>query len=153
MRTRTLVLPAFIFVVLISAVGLWMDLLVLEIGSPELVVPVSEGDVFFRTYINSMYEAPVSEKFKIEDGHLRLVHVQTQSDAALAYLGIERKNEPNADEKLTEFSIPAASIGNHVLRFRDCDIPLGTGEGRDGSVRVRLARVSLLAHFVRPFWR
>ena len=67
------------------------DLLVVKIGSPEVMVPVSEGDVFFRTYMHSMYEVPVSEKFRIEDGHFRLVHVQTQSDAVLAYLGLGRK--------------------------------------------------------------
>jgi len=79
--------------------------------------------------------------------------VQTQSDAVLAYLGIERKNEPNVDGKFKEFCIPAASIGNHVLRFHDRDIVLGTQEGRDGSIRVKLARVPLLTHFARLVWR
>ena len=71
--------------------GLWKDLLVVKIGSPEVMVPVSEGDVFFHTYVHSMYQVPVSEKFRIEDGHFRLVHVQTQSDAVLALLGSRRK--------------------------------------------------------------
>lgn len=153
MRTKYLVLLPLFFVAALAALGLSKDHLVVKIGSPEVMVPVSEGDVFFRTYIHSMYQVPVSEKFRIEDGHLRLVHVQTQSDAVLAYLGIERKNEPNVDGKFREFSIPAASIGNHVLRFHDRDIPLGTHEGRNGSIHVKLARVPVLTYFARLVWR
>ena len=153
MRTKIVVLLASSLAAVLLAVGLGTDVLVVQIDSPEIMVPVSEGEEFCRTYINSMYQASVSEKFRIEDGHLRLVHVRTQSDAALAYLGIERKNEPNVDRKLREFSIPAASIGNHMLRFHDRDIPLGTREGRDGTIRVKLARIPLLTHFARLVWR
>ena len=153
MRTRTLVLLLLSFAAALSAVGLWKDLLVVKIGSPEVMVPVSEGDVFFRTYMHSMYQVPVSEKFRIEYGHFRLVHVQTQSDAVIAYLGLEGKNEPNAHGNFTEFSVPAASIGEHVLRFNDRDIPLGTHEGRDGTIHVKLARVPVLTYFAHLVWR
>lgn len=153
MRTRTLVLLLLSFAAALSAVGLWKDLLVVTIDSPNVMVPVSEGDVVFRTYMHSMYQVPVSEKFRIEYGHFKLVHVETQSDAVLAYLGLEGKNEPNAHGNFREFSVPAASIGDHVLRFHDRDIPLGTHEGPDGSIHVKLARVPLLAYFARLVWR
>jgi len=153
MRTRTLVLLLLSFAAALSAVGLYKDLLVVTIDSPNVMVPVSEGDVLFRTYMHSMYQVPVSEKFRIKYGHFELVHVETQSDAVLAYLGLEGRTEPNAHGKFREFSVPAASIGDHVLRFHDRDIPLGTHEGPDGSIHVKLARVPLLAYFARLVWR
>jgi hypothetical protein len=153
MRARTLVLLLLSFAAALLAMGLWKDRLVVTVDSPKVMAPVSEGDVFFHTYMHSMYQAPVSEKFRIECGYFRLVHVQTQSDAVLAYLGLEGKNEPNAYGNFREFSVPAASIGDHVLRFRDRDIPLGTREGRDGSIHVELTRVPALAYFARLVWR
>ena len=153
MRIRTLVLLLLSFAAALLAVGLWKDLPAVKIGNPEVMVPVSEGDVFSHTYIHSMYQVPVSEKFRIEYGHFRLVHVQTQSDAVIAYLGLEGKNEPNAHGNFREFSVPAASIGDHVLRFNDRDVPLGTHEGRDGTIHVKLARVPVLTYFAHLVWR
>lgn len=153
MRTRRLILLPILFVAALATAGMWKDHLVLKIGNPEVMVPVSEGDVFFRTYIHSMYQVPVSEKFRIEDGHLRLVHVQTQSEAVLVYQGLEGKNEPNADGQFTEFLVSAASIGNHVLRFHDRDIALGTREDRDGSIKVELSRIPLFTYFAHLVWR
>ncbi len=153
MRARTLILLLLFCIAALGAVALSKHLLVVQIDGLDVVVPVSEGEEFFRTYVHSMYEVPVTEKFRIEDGRFRLVHVQSQSDAVLAYLGIEGKDEPNADETLTEFSIAAASIGNHVLRFQDREISLGTGEVRDGSIKIKLTRISLLTYFARLIWR
>ncbi len=153
MRTRRLILLPILFVAALATAGMWKDHLVVKIGSPEVMVPVSEGDVFFRTYMHSMYQVPVSEKFRIEDGHLRLVHVQTQSEAVLAYLGVEGKNEPNVDGQFTEFFVSAASIGNHVLRFHDRDIALGTREDREGNIKVELARIALFRHLADLVWR
>ena len=78
MRTRTLVLLLLSFAAALSAVGLWKDLLVVKIGSPEVMVPVSEGDVFFRTYMHSMYQVPVSEKFRIR---IRTFQARSCADA------------------------------------------------------------------------
>ncbi len=151
--TRALVLCPLILAAALLTVGLCKTLLVLEIGRPGFLVPVSEGDVFFRTYVHSMYRAPVTEKFRVEGGHFRLVHVMSQSDAVLEYLGLERKDEPNVDRQFTQFTIPAASIGNHMIRLHDRDIPLGTHEDTDGKIRVKLMRVSLLEYVARLVWR
>lgn len=134
-------------------IGFWRSVLVLEIGGLGVAEPVSPGEVFVRTYTNSMYEVPVHEKFRIEDDHFRLVHVKTPSDAVLAYLSIEGKDEPNVNLRLTEFTIPAASTGRHIIRLHNRDVQLGTGEGRDGSIRVRLLRVPLIVYSVRFIWR
>jgi hypothetical protein len=153
MSRGLLVLLVLLFVAALAVIGLWKHVLVVQIDGPGVLVPVSHGDAFFRTYMHSMYQVPVTEKFRLEEGHFRLVHVQTESDAVLAYLGIESRDEPNADAQLKEFSIPAASIGKHVLRFSDRDIALGTDEGRDGRIRVRLTRVPLFTYLAHLIWR
>jgi len=141
--------PALLFFVLLAALvvaGIGKKVLVLEIGDLGVLVPVRVGEVFFHSYTQSMYGVSVQEKFRIEDGCFRLVHVSTPSGAALAYLGIEKKDEPNVDETFREFTIPAASIGNHALRVHDKEFPLGTAAERDGRIRVRLVKMSLLAY-------
>ncbi len=150
---KALVLTLLILAAALLIAGLWKDLLVLQIGSPKILFPVSEGDVFVRIYTHSMYQTPVSEKFRVEDAQFRLFHVMTQSDAVLAYLGVEGKNEPNVDGTFREFTIPAASIGNHCLRVHDQDIPLVTCADPEGKISVKLLRVPLLVYFTRLIWR
>ncbi|MBM3301193.1 MAG: hypothetical protein FJY85_14715, partial [Deltaproteobacteria bacterium] len=146
-RPRKLVLILLVgLAALLLLAGLSKSVMVLEITNPELVLPVSQGDVLCHSYTHSMYEVPVAEKFIIQDGYLRLVHVMTQSEAALAYFGIEKKGEPNVDSKFLEFTIPAGSIGNHVLTLNRREIPLETREDRDGSIHVRLLKVPLLGY-------
>jgi len=146
-----------LFLVILAAalftVGLCKNLLLVQINCPEVVARVSEGEVLVHTYIHSMYQVPVSEKFRIERGHFRLFHVKTDSYAALEYLGLETKDEPNVDGKFTEFAIPPASIGNHVLRLHDRDILLGTDQNRDASIRVKLVEEPLLVYVARLLWR
>jgi len=137
----------------VLALGFWKTLLILEIGTPELRLPVHQDDVIVCTYINSIYEVPVSEKLRIEDGHFRLFHVTTQSDAVLAFLGLERKDEPNADLELKEFTVNAASLGHHVLRVNDRDIPLRPHRDQQGRIHVKLLKAPLLTHLTRSMWR
>ena len=146
---KALVLCALVAAAALLAVGLWKTILVLEVSSPAVLASVRECDVFLLTYTHSMYHVPVTEKFWIEDGHFRLVHVMTQSDAVLAYLGLESKTKPNVDLKFTEFTIQAGSMGNHVLQFHNRRIPLATGQDRDGGIRVRLNRVPLLVYIAQ----
>ncbi|MCA1961049.1 MAG: DUF1850 domain-containing protein [Desulfomonile sp.] len=146
--------PALLFFVLPAALlvaGMGKKVLVLEIGNLE--VPVRVGEVFFHSYTQSMYGVPVLEKFRIEDGFFRLVHVSSPSGAALAYLGIEKRDDPNADETYRDFTIPAASIGNHAIRVHDKEIPLETRAGRDGKIHVKLVKMSFLAYVGLLVWR
>lgn len=144
-RIAPVLFPLIIFGALVLA-GIVKTVLVVEIGSADVVLPVSDGDTVVHSYTNSMYEAAVREKFRIEDGRLKLVHVTTESDAVLSYLGIEGKAEPNVEGTFNEFTIPAASVGNHSIEVRAVNVPLGTHEGRDGRVRVRVLRVPLLEY-------
>ncbi|MEW6533231.1 MAG: hypothetical protein AB1473_20540 [Thermodesulfobacteriota bacterium] len=150
---KTLVLVLVILAAALLTVGLCKNLLLVQIDNPEVLAPVSEGDVLVHTYMHSMYQVPVSEKFKIERGHFRLFHVKTDSYAALEYLGLERKDEPNVDVAFAEFSIPAASIGKHMLRLHDREIPLGTHQDSNGRIRVKLVQASAVVYFARLLWR
>jgi len=149
-------IPALLLLVLLAALllaGMGKKIQVLKIDDPNVALPVSHGDIFFHSYTNSMYGAPVQEKFRIEDGYFRLVHVMTSSAAVLEYLGIEGNDEPIADGTFSEFTIPAASVGNHAILARGTNVPLGTHEGRGGSVRVRILSIPLLAYLAHPVWR
>ena len=151
-RTTALILVPLVFFAALLVAGIGKKVLVLEIEGPNVVLPVSEGDVFLHTYTHSMYGVPVQEKFRIQDGHFRLVHIMTQSDAVLAYLGIEGKDEPNVDETFREFTIPAASVGNHAIRVRGTNVPLGTHEGRGGRVRVSIVSIPVLVYLAHLVW-
>jgi hypothetical protein len=132
----------------ILAVGLARPVLVLDVGDGLTSVRVSAGDVLTHTYRHSMYEVPVSEKIRIDDEGFRLFHVVTESDAALWYLGLEKRDEHNVDREFGEFTVPAASIGVHVIRLHDRDIPLGTGEGRAGKIRVKILKMPYVQYLV-----
>ena len=128
---------------------------VLEIGRAGPHVWVREGDVVSLHYIQSMYGVPVEERLRVEAGRLVLFEV-VSSDAALEYLGIETRGPHNASRVLQEFSIPAASVGNHVLCVGDHRIPLAAVPADDGRILVRLARPPLftyLIHHLRELWR
>ncbi|MEW6112885.1 MAG: hypothetical protein AB1664_12210 [Thermodesulfobacteriota bacterium] len=143
---KALLLFLAILAAALLTVGLCKNLLLVQIDNPEMLIWVSEGDVLVHTYMHSMYQVPVSERFRIERGHFMLFHVKTDSYAALEYLGLQRKDEPNVDEKFREFSIPSASIGNHALRLHDSDIPLGTHQDKEGSIRVKLVEMPALMY-------
>jgi len=150
---KALLLLLVILAAALLTVGLCKNLLFVQIDNPKALARVSEGDELVHTYTHSMYHALVSERFRIERGHFRLLHVKTDSYAALEYLGLERKEEPNAHGAFTEFSIPAASMGSHMLRLNDRDISLGTDQDRDGRIRVKLVEAPLLVCLASFFWR
>ncbi len=142
-----------LIVACLLVLGFWKTLLILEIGTPGLRLSVHQDDVIVCTYINSIYDVPVSEKLRIEDGHFRLFHVMTESDAVLAFLGLERKDEPNTDLEFKEFTVNAASLGHHVLRVHDRDIPLRSHSDQEGRIHVKLLKAPLLTHLTRSIWR
>jgi hypothetical protein len=152
---RSFLYPFFSFLIfaLTVALGFLVKVQVLEIGSSSLRMPVSKGDVFSHKFTHSMYGATVCEKFRVEDGYFTLFHVMTQSDAALEYYAIESRDVGNVNRQYREFTIPAASVGNHVLKLDNREMALATHPGRDGSIRVQLIRVPVAVYFVDHLWR
>lgn len=61
-----------------------------------LRVPIGEGEVFSVTSHHSMYEAPVTEQFRVEDDRIALVAVSSPSAAVREYFGITGAGERHA---------------------------------------------------------
>lgn len=120
---------------------------IIEVGRAGPRVWVSEGDVVSLHYTQSMYGVPVEERLRVERGSLILFEV-VSTEAALEYLGIETRGANNTHRVLQDFSIPAASVGNHVLFVNGRAIPLSSVSSEGGSVRIRLVRQSLLIYLI-----
>jgi hypothetical protein len=128
---------------------------VLEVGRAGPHVWVREGDLVSLHYTQSMYGVPVEERLRVEAGRLVLFEV-VSSDAALEYLGIETKGPNNVKRILQGFSIPADSMGNHVLRVGDRRIPLASSPADEGRIHIRLTRPLLFIYLIHPLtelWR
>lgn len=139
-----MLLCSSLFVFFLLALGLQTNLQVVEIGDSGPSLLARNGDLFCHEYTHSMYGVQVVEKFRIEDGHFRIFHVMTQSDAVLEYFGIEKRDKHNVDGTFQQFSIPAASIGKHILKLDSYELSLDKPEHKDGSIHVKLLQV--------PFW-
>lgn len=129
--------------------------LVLEVGRQGPCLWIREGDLISLHYTQSMYGVPVAEHLRVEGGRLVLFEVAS-SGAALEYLGIEARGPHNVRRVLQEFTIPADSVGNHVLFAGGRRIPLASVPADEGRIRVRLARLPLfiyLIHSFEEFWR
>jgi hypothetical protein len=85
--------------VIATALGLRPATLV-EVTNPArgatLRVPLAEGEVFSVTSQHSMYDAPVTEEFRVEDGRIALVAVTSPSAAVREYFGFTTAGERHA---------------------------------------------------------
>jgi hypothetical protein len=57
-------------------------------GRAVLRLPLGAGESFSVVYHHSMYDQPVTEEFKVEDGRIVLRAVESPSAAVREYLGI-----------------------------------------------------------------
>ena len=120
---------------------------VLEVGRSGPRIPVRPGEVVTLRYTQSMYGTPVEERLRVEEGRLVLFEV-VASDAALEYLRIESRGPGNAALALEGFTVPADSVGGHVLAVGGREVPLAAVRPEDGRISVRLARASRFTVFV-----
>lgn len=120
---------------------------VLEVGRSGPRIWVREGDIVCLRYTQSMYDVPVEERFRVEGDRLLLFEVDT-TDAALEYLGIERRGANNAGRALQEFFIPADSVGSQSLSAGGRRIALADVSAEDRRIRVRLTRQPLIVYLV-----
>ncbi len=129
--------------------------LVLEIGRSGPRLWVHEGDLISLHYTQSMYGVPVAEHLRVESGSMVLFEVAS-SEAALEYLGIEAKGPNNVRRVLQEFSVPADSVGKHVLCAGERRISLASVPADEGRILIRLARPPLFIYLIQPLrelWR
>jgi hypothetical protein len=125
--------------------------LVLEIGRQGPHRWVREGDLISLHYTQSMYGVPVAERLRVEDNRLVLFEVDS-THAALEYLGIETKGPHNVKRVLQEFTIPADSVGNHMIVLGGDCIPLSSVEADEGRIRVQLALPPLFIFLIHSLW-
>jgi len=89
--------------------------------------PVSSGSVFSLTHLNSIYEAPVEEAFRVDDrGLIWLKALRTDSAAVLEYYGIEEVSREwiTLSRPLDRLSLIITPRGEVTLRFENEKIPL-----------------------------
>jgi hypothetical protein len=133
----------------------------IEIRGPGLLYPVQNGDTVTHAFIHSMYDVPVFERFRIENAAMHLFHVDSISDAALEYYGIENRHENNVNRRIREFCIPIGSIGSHVLFIGNHAICLYFEQSQtafflnpcEHSICVRLFRRSAVINWANSLWR
>lgn len=133
------------------AIGYALRVQVLQIGDCGPVFRVAEGETFSLRYTHSMYGVPVREEFRVEKNYLVLFHVAS-SDAALEYFAIEKREENNVRRALVEFSIPRASVGNHILLLRESEISLRDLAGQDEHVRIGIGQLPVITYVAKHVW-
>ena len=106
--------------------------------------PVSSGSVFSLTHLNSIYEAPVEEAFRVDDrGLIWLKALRTDSAAVLEYYGIEEVSREwiTLSRPLDRLSLIITPRGEVTLRFENEKIPLS--ELLPDGTRVEIRAVSV----------
>lgn len=133
------------FIILLT-IGFSFRIKLVEVGDQQLFFEVKDGDILSHEFTHSIYNVPVIEHIRIDQKSLHLFHVTSPSDAALEYYMIEGKHEFNVNSKIEEFYIPTASIGEHRLRINDQVVLNSIFRAQEGSVRIRLTRLSLISY-------
>jgi hypothetical protein len=88
--------------------------------------PVSSGSVFSLTHLNSIYETPVEEAFRVDDrGLIWLKALRTDSAAVLEYYGLEAVSREwiPLSRPLGQLSLIISSLGEVTFRFENEEIP------------------------------
>lgn len=130
-----------------ACLGLGIRPQILEVGRSGPFFWVREGDLVCLHYTQSMYAVPVEERFRVEGGRLVLFEILS-TDAALEYLGVESRGAGNANSVLREFSVPADSVGDHMLTVGDRRISLKSVPTDQDRIYIRLVRQPLLIYLI-----
>jgi hypothetical protein len=149
---------ALLITVLCGGAALAAPLPVLELegeGEGRLVYAVDPGATFVYEYRQSIYDVPVEEHFRVEDGRLRLLRVRSPHPAALEYfrwpgevrtdggwLSIDPPGPRGVVED--ELVIRVAPAGGQRLRTRAGHVVRLDGMGAE-LLRVRASTRPLLA--------
>ena len=106
--------------------------------------PVSSGSVFSLTHLNSIYDAPVEEAFRVDDrGLIWLKALRTHSAAVLEYYGLEEVSRGwiTLSRSVGRISLIITPRGEVTLRFENEEIPLS--ELLPDGARVEIRAVSV----------
>jgi hypothetical protein len=142
-----------ILVLGLTAAALNVDSQMIAVGNQGLFFPVANGDIISHEFIHSMYDVRVIERFRIENGWLHLFHVDSESNAALEYYGIDNRRENNVNRRIREFRIPVGSIGSHALHVRNQTVSLGVSQTSERCIFIRLSSRPAVVNWAYSLWR
>jgi hypothetical protein len=119
-------------------------------------VPVADGAVVDLNYVNSLYDAPTTERFVVAGSQLRLTEISSTKRAVLEYLVLEPPYEERDDRVVSrrrgpvfnDLTVRIGLTGQQRLVVGGREWPLyevGTGE----AVVLRVARTPRLLAFLR----
>jgi hypothetical protein len=106
--------------------------------------PISSGAVFSLTHLNSIYDAPVEEAFRVDDrGQIWLKALRTESAAVLEYYGLEEVSREwiSLSRPVGRISLIITRRGAVTLGLENEEIPLS--QLLPDGARVELRAVSL----------
>jgi len=107
--------------------------------------PVSNGSVFSLTHLNSIYDAPVEEAFRVDDqGLIWLKALRTDSAAVLEYYGLEEVSREwiALSRPLGRLSLIISPLGEMTFRFEKEEIPLSQLLPDGARVEIRVVSVN-----------
>jgi hypothetical protein len=107
--------------------------------------PVSNGSVFSLTHLNSIYDAPVEEAFRVDDqGLIWLTALRTDSAAVLEYYGLEEVSREwiALSRPLGRLSLIISPLGKMTFRFEKEEIPLSQLLPDGARVEIRVVSVN-----------
>lgn len=150
---RTVILLCLLLCIGVTATTVLLTRVqILEIGDPGLHLRVTNGNIVALRYTHSMYGVPVTERLRVENGRLELFHVET-TDAALEYFGIEGKGVNNVNNSLKKFTIPAESVGRHMLSVKGFDVLLSDICTKDQRIHISIKEQPLVSYYIESIWR
>jgi hypothetical protein len=89
--------------------------------------PVSSGSVFLLSHLNSIFDAPLEEAFRVDDqGLIWLKAIRTASAAVLEYYGLEEVSREwiALNRPIGRLSLIISPLGEMTFRFENKEIPL-----------------------------
>jgi hypothetical protein len=142
-----------ILVLGVATAALMLNSQMIEVGDRGMFILVADGEIISHEFIHSMFDVRVIERFRIENGWLHLFHVDSESDAALEYYGIENRHENNVNQRIREFRIPIESIGSHKLHVRNQTVSLGVLQSSERCILIRLSSRPAVVNLAYSLWR
>ncbi len=144
----TLLLTVIVILICGASYVTPVTLIVLDIRGEKKLIPINEGDELTHSYVHSMYQVPVSEKFILRDGRLKLTRVDTPNVSVLEYFGLTDPDVEHLGLYFDSFTTPAASVGSHTVQIRNSEVDVGTAEGIEGKISLSVWKTNNLFYYM-----
>ena len=113
------------------------------------LVRVGPCRTFSITYIHSIYDAPTTEEFLIEDGLIVLKGIRTSNPGVMEYYGFDSVTEYHPRHReLGEFSLRVKMGDGQTLVCDDQRLPLEELGDRGDRIRLRVVTRPLVPYLI-----